>query len=376
MFVTHFDSAGYVLVLLSFLVLILNANRFKSLQFRKPLIFWLLWCIYAFLNYNMRRISVNPMSMLDLYRNIFVPLIVMTVVVIEYKNNPIRLLWLCFITHAVYMLMGYYFDRGILYRIDDEENQLGNAYAIISSFTLFYLILLNRTRKINTVLFGLLTVVIMLALAMSGTRKAFSSGVIFLVFWLLSLLRLKKVWSWILVALFLWLGFRGYNQLMENTFMGQRMEYYALQQEEYLPPGAPEFLRIFGDRAGHYYYGWINFLEHPLFGVGTGQARVEQGFNTLVYTHSEYMAQLNDQGIVGFLLFVFFNSWIVFHLIKQVRYNRQIGLCMLGGIMALLFLGLSTWTWAFPRYFICLGVLIGYCNSSSEQNVLQSPFRS
>lgn len=371
-YITHVDSAGYGFVLLSFAVFVLNASSFKSLQLRKPIVFWLLWCVYAFLNYYVHPHGVNPMGVLALYRKIFIPLIVMTVVVKEYKANSNKILWVCFITHAVYMLMGYYFDRGILYRIDDEENELGNAYAIISSFTLFYLMLLNRTKKINTVLFVILTVVIMLALAMSGTRKAFGAGVIYLVFWLLSLLELKKVGSWILVAVFLWVGYWGYNQLMENTYMGQRMEYLEQQQESNLPPQAPKVLGVFGDRAGHYYYGWFLFLKHPLFGLGAGQTRVIQGANTQVYTHTEYIAQLTDQGLLGFLLFAFFYYWILVHLFKQYRNDKSIGMCMLGGMVAILFLSLTAWTWEFPRYFICLGILIGFCNTTNEPDALQT----
>ena len=154
------------------------------------------------------------------------------------------------------------------------------------------------------------------------------------------------------------------------------MEYLEQQQEDFLPVGAPEFLRIFGDRAGHYYYGWFNFLEHPLFGIGTGQARVNQGHNSLVYTHSEFIAQLNDQGLVGFLLFAFFYFWIISHLLKQARYVKQIGLCMFGGLISILFMSLTTWTWEFPCFFICIGVLIGFCNTSNNQNFLQNKIRS
>ena len=366
-FITHIDSAEYGLIFLSILVFVINARSFNSLQLRKPIVFWLLWCIYAFLNYYMHP-HVNPMDVLALYRRVFIPLIVMTVVVKEYKANPNKILWVCFITHAVYMLMGFYFDRGILYRIDDAEHELGNAYAIISSFTLFYLMLLNRTKKINTVLLVLLTVVIMLALAMSGTRKAFGAGVVFLVFWLLSLLELKKVRSWIIVAVFLWVGFWGYNQLMENTYMGQRMEYLEEQQEGYLPPGAPKILGVFGDRAAHYYYGWFLFLKRPLFGVGTGQTYIDQGGNVRAYTHTEYISQLADQGLFGFLLFAFFYYWIIKRLFKQYRNDKNVGMCMLGGMAAILFLSLTAWTWEFPQYFICLGVLIGYCTMNNSQD--------
>ena len=40
---------------------------------------------------------------------------------------------------------------------------------------------------------------------------------------------------------------------------------------------------------------------------------------------------------------------------------------MFGGLAAILFLSLTAWTWEFPIYFICLGFLIGFCNTTDEQ---------
>ena len=175
-FVTHVDSAGYGLIALSFLVLVLNAKKINLLQLKKPVVFWLIWCVYAFLNYYSHPHTNISFPVFTLYRKIFIPLIVLTVVITEYERNTNRLLWLCFITHAVYMAAGYYFDRGILYRIDDEENQLGNAYAIISSFTIFYAMLLNRKKKIPMPVFLIIFVLIILVLSLAGTRKAFCAG--------------------------------------------------------------------------------------------------------------------------------------------------------------------------------------------------------
>ena len=175
-FVTHIDSTGYAIMGLSFVVLLLNRKSFMGLQLKKPIIFWLFWCLYAVLNYYLRRSHENSFTVFELYSKIFIPLILMTVVVSEYGENPNRTLWLCFITHAIYTLLGCYFDRNILHRIDDEENVLGNAFATTSCLTLFYLTLLNRKKKIDIVLFILLAVVISVVLAMSGTRKAFGAG--------------------------------------------------------------------------------------------------------------------------------------------------------------------------------------------------------
>lgn len=358
-FITKIDSAGYGLVFLSILVLMCNIKDFQIIQGKKPIMFWLLWCILAFMSYYVHPHTFSTMSIIKLYRRIFIPLIALTVVTIEYKKNSNGLLWLCFITHTIFLVAGYYFDKGILYRDLGEDNTLGNAYSVISSFSIFYLMLLNRAKKLSTFFFIVIASIVILVLAMSGTRKAFGAGVLLLVFWTMSQLKLKNIWSWILVAVIIAVGIVGYNYLMENTFMGQRMEALEKQQEQILPVNAPGFLHLLGDRAPHYYFGWLTFLSHPLFGVGTGQANV----NGAVYIHSEYIAQLADNGIFGFVLFFSFYFWIIKNVLKKQKKDKTIGRCMLGGLVAMLFLFTTAWGWEFPHYFICLGVLVGYCQN-------------
>ena len=368
-FIIHIDSGKYGLIALSVLVLVMAPQRFKTLQNSKPIKYWLIWCIYAFLNYYLHP-HVVTIDVFALYRRIFIPLIVMTVVALEYEKCSSKLLWLCLFTASFHMVFGYYFDPGILFRIDDEDRVLGNSYAITSSFVLFYSAILNRKNKIKTPLFAILAVIAMIVLAMSGTRKAFGAGAIFLAFWIFSDFNFNRIRTWVTVALLLYAGYLGYNQLMENTFIGQRMELIEEQGEDNLPPDAPQILQVFGDRASHYYYGWKKFLDYPFFGVGTGQSRIKQTstfVDMYLYTHTEYITQLSDQGIVGFILFLMFYYWIAVHVIKAQRLKNATARCMLGGLVGLLFFYLTAWAWEFPYYFICLGVLIGYCRSTANE---------
>lgn len=365
-FISEIDSTGYGLIFLSIIVVIFNGRQFSNLQLKKPIVFWLIWCFYVFINYYIHPHS-NPIGVFALYRKIFIPLVTLTIVVKEYKENSYKLLWLCMITHIIYMLSGYYFDSGILYRDLGYDNELGNAYAIISSFSLFYLILLNRCGKLKTLWFVLLSIVVIFVLAMSGTRKAFGMGGILLFFWALSYLKLKNIWSWFMIVGFVFVGIWGYDYLMENTFMGQRMDVLEKQQEAYVGLKIPEYLFFLGDRAPLYYFGFLLFLENPLFGVGLSQAHVGD-----IYIHSEYIAQLADNGIIGFILFFSLYSWVGIRLLKRIKYDSKIWRCMLGGLVGILFLFMTAWAWESPQYFICLGVLIGYCqnglNSTSLKN--------
>ncbi len=358
-FVIGVDSAGYGLSLVSILVVLFNYKDFNRLQNRKPIIFWLLWCLYAFLNYYLHP-HVNPITVFVLYKRIFVPLILMTVVVKEFEDNPNKLLWLCFITQLVFVIFGVYFDRGLIYSSEGVENELGNNYAIVSCFTLFYLMLLNRTKKIPILLSMIIVALVLIVISLVGTRKAFGASLIILVFWLYSFLNIKKLWTWFIVGLFVFLGVKSYQMIIENTYVGVRMEGLEKQQEEALPAGAPAFLSVFGDRAAHYYYGWKSFMDNPVLGVGTGQSRV----GSKSYIHTEYIVQLSDGGIIGFMFFFMFIFWVVSHIFKRAVMADDIRRCMFGGVAAILFLYLTTWGWEFPQYFVCFGVLIGYCNKN------------
>lgn len=359
-FIIKIDSSGYVLILLSILVLLFNNRQLFNIQFQKPIVYWLIWCLFAFINYYLHP-HISEISLVYLYQKIFIPLIVMTVVIKEYDNDPKRLLVCCLITHIAYMILGYYFDSGILYRDLGEENVLGNRYAITICFTIFYLSILNKFNKINNLLYLIITMIVLFVLAMSGTRKAFGAGIIFVVFWSISIFNKKKLSSWLLISTIVIGGMFAYNYLMENTYMGMRMDFLKEQQEEYrLPHDAPNFLYLFGDRSPHYYYGWLNFLEKPILGVGAGQSRVNY-YGYASYIHSEYMVQLTDNGVIGFSLFLLFYLWISKTIIKTINKDEKLSICMIGGLISILFLGLTAWIWEFSHYFIALGVIIGFC---------------
>lgn len=359
-FVINIDSTGYALILMSFLVLATNFGDLQKIQSKKPILFWLIWCIYACLNYYLRPHHID-ISFFLLYRKIFIPLIVMSVVVLEFNRNPFKLIWCCFITHISFFLLGFYFDSGILFLNLGEENELGNAYAIISSFSLFYLIILYNLKQIKFQSFIIVLLLVIIALSMSGTRKAFGAGIIFFVFWIISQFNPRHIKSWIFVAIFVLLGLWGYNYLIENTYIGYRMEILDKQQEEYLYGNIPDFLGVLGDRAPLYYFGILTFFSNPIFGVGLAQAYVNG-----IYIHSEYVAQLADNGIIGFMLFILMYLWILKHLIIKIRNDKKIGLSIFSGLVTLLFLFVTAWAWEFPQYFICAGVLIGYCQNKGH----------
>lgn len=359
-FVFKVDSKYYGLILCSFLVFLFNIKKFETVQLSRPVFFWLIWCFYAVLNYIVHPSLIEPMDLQALYRRVFIPLITMTVAIIEYRRNPKRFIWLCTFTTLVYAFLGFYYDTGILFRDLGEDNILGNTYAITTCFGVFYIAILNRICKVNLFFSIFIMFVLMLVLAMSGTRKAFGAGMIMIFIWALSFINLRKTRSWLAVAVLIVMEVFAYNYFIENTFMGQRMEYLEEQAEEFLPAEAPQFLAIFGDRAPHYYYGWQQFLERPFFGVGLAQSRVRD-ISTNNYFHTEFIVQLTDNGLVGFIFFFLLYYWIAKRLYHRFRTETTSAMCFVGGFIVILFLEFTAWAWDFPHYFLCLGTIIGYC---------------
>ena len=69
-----------------------------------------------------------------------------------------------------------------------------------------------------------------------------------------------------------------------------------------------------GSRAQYYLYGFDMFSENILFGVGLYNYKKHNPANTQP-NHVEIMIQLCELGIIGFSLFILFNSWILKHLV-------------------------------------------------------------
>ena len=50
-FVVKIDYTGYGLIFLSLIVFLTNFSAVQRLQSKKPIVFWLIWCIFALINY-------------------------------------------------------------------------------------------------------------------------------------------------------------------------------------------------------------------------------------------------------------------------------------------------------------------------------------
>jgi O-antigen ligase len=137
----------------------------------------------------------------------------------------------------------------------------------------------------------------------------------------------------------------------------------------------------FGERAVYWLAGWEIFGDHPVFGVGLGNAgfffpskitpygwtlieirRLMYEYNVLLNIKSLWVRILAETGITGFSLFV---SWMIFLIIAFIRsLNASNGLhrtLTLAGIFVIAALpaeGFSIDSFALPFLWISLGLAV------------------
>ena len=214
------------------------------------------------------------------------------------------------------------------------------------------------------------TVVFFLSVAffiiiVSATRKAFG-GIVILVFFAFLPYFMKRSWKSTFAFIGLLLLYYGTSHLMESSFLGERMAEGYDRQIGLYEKGT--FLYYMGDRAYMYVDGWQLFLENMWTGIGLKNF-MEVGNSDFVL-HTEYMVQLTECGLIGTSLYLAFNVFIIFNLVKALKRKENLNQTMLclGLIGAILFISFTAWTYAFPIYFIALGIVIGHYKRLNNEN--------
>ena len=365
--VIHTDNSGLILMGVSLCCIVLNFRLIFKILHKSPFLIWFFWIIFVLFNYLFKILFagnlVAEFSYGDLVGNFVYPLLAMIIVYIEYKNDSIRLLWGLFYIFLFYIVLTVFFDSS-LFKIEKEmeytEKSLsGNSFAINVCLIFFPLLLLKQLHKIKSYIFFISVIGLFLLLAFTGTRKGFGAGVIIILFYIASFVNFRSFKSIFFAIILIISAFYGYQWIMENTYMGKRMEYLEEQQNIYVYDDAPEILHLLGDRAPHYYFGWKIFNEKPFFGEGISQSRVKYGSRNF-YIHSEYMVQLTDNGIFGFLLFAGFYFWFFKRLLKRIRGKSPFAMICCGAFISICFMNVTAWTWDTPAIFMVFGLLCGY----------------
>ena len=365
-----FDGAGRICIALSLLIIITHINNYK---FRKVLasssvVVWGLWGIYTAFNWAFKRIDPSQTAWIYLGNQIYLVWITFVVVIYECHRNYQSVLKLILYSFIIYVIFGLLFQSDSQYENSDRQGAILGNMLPLNSLSMFAVAIFMYIKKWIT--FQKLSLVLGLALTaifFVATRKALGGVFILLFFLLIAKYPLSKAKNLIYILCGFLILYTGITLIMDYTILGERIQDINESAEKYNTSGI-DFLNLLGDRAYFYIRGWELFLEHPLTGIGIGNF-VYLDWLELPF-HTEYMAQLAENGIIGTLLYILF----YITLFKQIFQAKKKGIInielypFLGWICTILFVSLTAWVYSFVHYYIVMGLVIGYIQKKSIEN--------
>lgn len=366
----NIDGKGRISMIFTLLILILNTihdkHFYKKHFLASPFYIWLIWIIYNSINLLIKGFDYEISLGFYIITVLFIPYLSMIISYKEIQRDKTKFLNFIIAVLAIFSLMsitvlgkGELTDSDASLEIERSSGKLGNMGPLVSLFILFFLSILYiiKRKRFDTLI--VFTIYIIGIVSLSGTRKAI--GAVMLILLTTYLAKMKFTFKNILATLVISLGVSfGYNYVMENTALGVRFE-KGVEDGKKANTSKIEALNFLGDRAYFYIDGWRIFTENPITGIGLeNYMRVSKSNYRL---HTEYIVQLAETGLIGTTLFLIFNFRIgkrLFSTWKKYKNRRSEVWVLTGGFLAILFLGLTAWTYTFSHYFIVFGVIVGY----------------
>lgn len=330
-----------------------------------PIAFWGIWVAYSVVNWCAAGIMPRDMSAISfLSGNLLLPFVMLVLVYYEACKNMKATIMTLLISFVIYMTLGVMMqDFGTRQGLDWSARGgliLGNHLPLNACTLVFVALFANATGVLKSKYMYLTVALALLVILLIATRKALGAVVIMAVCFTLAKNIGRKSWTGItrLVLALLLLGI-ALVYVKDKTLMGKRLENIELTLHKPNKSGS-EIINLLGDRVPHYYLGWEVFKKHPVTGVGLNNVPILYHFPYPL--HTEYMTQLAEGGIIGTALWLIFISGLFYTVFRAVRYRQlPVLLICFSGILYILFIDFTSWTYAIPHYFVAYGLIIAYC---------------
>lgn len=360
-----FGVKGGYIIAIGFMLMVIMSNindvRLKRVLKSPPVVIWIIWIFYSLANWYLGpKYNLDMSDPLYVVRRQLLPIGMMIIVSFEGMRNTKRTIWAMITILITYVMIGLLFQQSMSQIDDREDTMLGNEVALTACVLGFYSFIASARSMIKDYFLISILVIVMVGVFYLSTRKALGGIAIIAFFYLIGRYDIRKpryIFALVLLGI---LAFWSFGYIMENTMMGERLA--TVSEAAYLQ-GASEndiLLRVVGDRAGSYLLGWSIFLQNPITGIGL--TNYPSYTMTGIPLHTEYMAELCENGIIGSLLYVCFNISIIMMIFKsKLSCYRTVKYTCLGGMACIMFISLTAWTYAFPRYFSMFGIIIAIC---------------
>lgn len=365
-YLLNFQGVGYIYLGATFLGVLYELRKLNFVLdiFKKPIIFWFLWCVYALLNtFVLHR--YHAQSAFNFAYVTILPLFI--VLMVTRKNYPLPTLINVFIVAFVVRILFSLFFDSFARLGKDDVSRLGesfNANAIaFGGFFLLVCLALKRlyTKKLKLYEWGMALLGFYIVFATSSRKTIIAIFILLIGYMYIyrSLNVIKRYFGLLLASIvILVVGF----VLINRTNVGQRI---MNSYDKTINASSPE--KMFDSRAGQYIQGYHQFVDNPLTGVGlynfgyVGPVKIT--------AHSEYIVQLAESGIIGFALFVMF-YFKIFKMLKKSRLlsnlDRQVSEFFIFFLIAAFVLMSGAWVYNLSVYWIIMGILIKYLNYNKK----------
>ena len=378
LYILRADGAGRIIMILSIIAILLNLTEFwknKKLYVKPAFLCWSLLLCYSIWNVFTKGFSTEYSTFKFLRVNYFDSFIFLTVAILELNRNKEKALWTLWIALVVFLLIGLpnFGVRGDEGRYGIEG--IGNLYPLHAVCFLFVSSVLFVEGKMNRTVLLVSVAVISVLVLLSGSRKAFGGEAILLFGIVLNNGKKKNVWTWIRIVVLGTLLVYGIMYVMSHTVVGARIQesadddfYVQLVENDRINN---YLMLLLGDRAIMYEMGIELFHENFWTGIGQTNFMDMTGYEQRI--HSEYIVQLCENGFIGFALLMLYYTLLIIALVRNRKdHNKNKTGMVLFGLIALLFLNLTCWTYCQNFAMVYYAIVLMYACFDSKTKTVES----
>lgn len=347
---THFDSQGYIALILLILFLIVFSKKLRVgyTLHNNAVIAWGLLIVFHTANAFFRGIEENMMDLMVPQRGLK-ECIFMIVIPILYLSDKEKLLKSIIGIFYIGLLINYLFGEvsdnagrmsGVIF-----TTHLGHLAGMTCFVVSLYIYIKHNLKLCWLFVFPIFMMIL------AGSRNGL--GVTLMAFICLALPYIQRhKWT---VLFFIALGFV-FNYYLQDTVLLSRIEDDGGYD---IPIETGTILdKLLGDRLFYYVYGYYCFKENPILGIGV--------FNFADYTryihplHSEPMTHLAEGGLIGITIYLRFKYYFVKMFSKYCSFSSYETNQYLILFVCLAWLGLTARIYQIPSFFIMYGLIVGH----------------
>ena len=359
------SSGGFTGIILLFFTISMLTPIFKAkggikLFFKKPISIWFLWIGYSLINMFNSELSTSENLNISFLGFVIMPLLLMVVIssVEGYKIK--ELLNVLLFASLLKILISFVFDSfgnefgGNRFGAEFNANMLGFSGNIV---LLLLLVIKSLFKKLN--LFHLLAAgIAIFIIYITASRKSFLCLVVIAYGYIYIFSGNQNVIKYFRMALGGLLLFSLGFFVFKDSEVVRRLTDTLSETSQ-----AKTELEMFDGRAIQYVEGIEVFNDNKLTGIGLLNYKHFDEWELVL--HSEYLVQLIECGIIGSILYLYFNVYIIRKLLKLRKYknyNQSANVFLLYFII-LIFLSFGSWTYNLMIWWIITGLSVRFINN-------------